>query len=115
MGFNEKWISLIMKCCSSVKYRFKVNGNLTEEVIPSRGLRQGDPISPYFFLICAEAFSSMLNHAEQDGSLEGIGICPDAPSFNHHLFADDSRGKQSIQTILLLFSAKTHRGGIETG
>jgi hypothetical protein len=32
----------------------------------------------------------MLNHAEQDGSLEGIRICPDAPSFNHLLFADDS-------------------------
>jgi hypothetical protein len=90
MGFDEMWISLIMKCCSSVKYRFKVNGVLTEEVIPGRGLRQGDPISPYLFLICAEAFSSMLNKAEQDGSLEGIKICPGAPSFNHLLFADDS-------------------------
>jgi hypothetical protein len=38
MGFDERWISLIMKCCLSVKYRFKVNGTLTDEVIPSRGL-----------------------------------------------------------------------------
>jgi hypothetical protein len=90
MGFDERWISLIMNCCSSVKYRFKVNGVLTEEVVPGRGLRQGDTISPYLFLICAEAFSSMLNEADLDGSLEGIKICPGAPSFNHLLFADDS-------------------------
>lgn len=41
MGFDEWWISLIMRCCSSVRYRFKVNGTLTEEVILARGLRQG--------------------------------------------------------------------------
>ena len=79
-----------MKCVSTVKYRFKLNGSLTEEVIPERGLRQGDPISPYLFMICVEAFSSMLNQADQNGSLEGIKICHGAPSFNHLLFADDS-------------------------
>ena len=90
MGFDERWIQLIMKCCASVKYRFKLNGSLTEEVIPGRGLRQGDPISPYMFLICVEAFSSMLNQADQNGRLEGIKIFHGAPSFNHLLFADDS-------------------------
>jgi hypothetical protein len=90
MGFHDKWIQLVLKCCSTVKYKFKINGALTEEIIPGRGLRQGDPISPYLFLICAEAFSSMLNVAEKDGKLEGIKICQQAPSFNHLLFADDS-------------------------
>jgi hypothetical protein len=90
LGFDEKWIALIMKCCNSVKYRFKLNGSLTEEVVPSRGLRQGDPISPYLFLICSEAFSCLLNSAEEDGRLEGVRVAPNAPSFNHLLFADDS-------------------------
>ena len=90
MGFHDKWIQLVMKCCSTVKYKFKINGALTDEVIPERGLRQGDPISPYLFLICAEAFSSMLNKVDQEGRLEGIKICQQAPSFNHLLFADDS-------------------------
>jgi hypothetical protein len=90
MGFHDKWIQLLMKCYSTVKYKFKINGVLTEEVIPERGLRQGDPISPYLFLICAEAFSSMLNKADQEGKLEGIRICKKSPSFNHLLFADDS-------------------------
>jgi hypothetical protein len=90
IGFDERWIQLIMKCCSSVKYRFKLNGSLMEEVIPGRGLQQGDLISPYLFLICAEAFSSMLNQADQNGRLEGIKICHGARSFNHLLFANDS-------------------------
>jgi hypothetical protein len=75
MGFHERWIKLIMKCVSTVKYRFKLNGNMTEEVIPERGLRQGDPISPYLFLLCGEAFSSLLNGAEVEGKLEGIKVC----------------------------------------
>lgn len=90
MGFAERWTQLIMKCCSTVKYRFKMNGSLTDEVVPRRGLRQGDPISPYLFLLCVEAFSSMLNQADQSGKLEGIKICHGASSFNHLLFADDS-------------------------
>jgi hypothetical protein len=90
MGFQERWIALIMKCYSTVKYRFKFNGTLTEEVIPRRGLRQGDPISPYLFLICGEEFSCLLNAADVDGWLEGIKVAPNAPSFNHLLFADDS-------------------------
>jgi hypothetical protein len=72
LGFNNQWVATIMKCCSTVKYRYRFNGVVTEEIIPERGLRQGDPISPYLFLLCAEAFSSLLNSAEEDNSLEGI-------------------------------------------
>ena len=70
MGFEEKWIRLIMLCISSVKYQFKVDGVLSDVVVPQRGLRQGDPMSPYIFVICAEAFSSLLNKADVDESLE---------------------------------------------
>uniref|UniRef100_A0A8I7B954 Reverse transcriptase domain-containing protein n=1 Tax=Hordeum vulgare subsp. vulgare TaxID=112509 RepID=A0A8I7B954_HORVV len=90
MGFAERWIDLIMNCCSTVKYRFRINGSLTDDIVPQRGLRHGDPISPYLFLLCAEAFSCLMNSAEQDGRLEGVKICQIAPSFNHLLFADDS-------------------------
>jgi hypothetical protein len=104
MGFQEKWISLIMLCITSVKYQFKVNGTCSDVVVPQRGLRQGDPISPYIFLICAEAFSSLLNKADVDGSLQGIKICNNAPSFNHLLFVDDSlvlikASKESAKTL----------------
>ncbi|XP_066395797.1 uncharacterized protein [Miscanthus floridulus] len=61
-----------------------------QEIRPSRGLRQGDPLSPYLFLLCAKGFSSMLNAAEESGRLHEITICANAPSITHLLFADDA-------------------------
>jgi hypothetical protein len=78
-----------------VKYRIGVNGELSEEFIPERGLRQGDPISPYLFLLCAEGFSSLLAKAKVEGKICGIRVCRDAPSVSHLLFADDSLISQS--------------------
>jgi hypothetical protein len=60
MGFDARWIKLIMMCVTSAQYAVLVNGSPCGNITPSRGIRQGDPISPYLFLICAEALSSML-------------------------------------------------------
>jgi hypothetical protein len=90
MGFKERWIERIMLSITTVTYQFHVNGEYTDMIILQRGLRQGDPLSLYLFLICAKGFSSLLNGAEADGRLEGIRLCNGAPSFNHLLFADDS-------------------------
>jgi hypothetical protein len=49
MGFNDILVQLIMKCVSTVSYRFKVNGDLTQVVHPGRGLRQGIPFPHIFF------------------------------------------------------------------
>ena len=79
--------------------------------MPERGLRQGDPLPPYLFLICVEAFSCLLHAAEESGELEGVKVCQDAPSINHLLFADDSllllkadaRSANHLQDILSLY------------
>ena len=54
-----------------------------------RGLRQGDPLSPYLFIICAEGLSAMLRKAESDGKIVGIKVCRTAPSVNHLFFTVD--------------------------
>ena len=66
MGFQRRWVNLIMKCVSTVSYRISVNGGLSDVIKPQRGLRQGNPLSPYLFLICAEGFSALLSRAERE-------------------------------------------------
>ena len=65
MGFSEKWTKLIMECVRTVIYSIMVNGQAVGRIKPSRGIRQGNPLSPYLFLLCAEALSSMLSKAER--------------------------------------------------
>ncbi|XP_019155928.1 PREDICTED: uncharacterized protein LOC109152735 [Ipomoea nil] len=90
LGFDEKWVGLIMLCVRSVRYRVLVNGKPSNEIIPSRGLRQGDPLSPYLFIICAEGLSLLLQDAQAKGRMHGCRVARGAPSISHLFFADDS-------------------------
>lgn len=67
VGFAEQWIHLIMECISTVI----INGENHGYIKPCSGLCHGDPLSPYLFLICAEGFTSLLKHAEAQGSISG--------------------------------------------
>ena len=90
LGFHMEFVSLLMACVQSVRYKVRFNDQETEGFVPTRGLRQGDPLSPYLFLICAEGLSTALAHAEEVLGIEGVRVCRNAPSVSHLLFADDS-------------------------
>ena len=90
LGFHDRWISIIMMCISTVSYSVLINGKPKGEIIPSRGIRQGDPLSPFLFLLCAKGLSAMLQKEERLGSIKGISICRGAPHISHLFFANDS-------------------------
>lgn len=60
MSFYEKWVSLIMESINLVSYSVLVNGEPKGDIQPSRGIRQGDPLSSYLFLLCLEGLNRML-------------------------------------------------------
>jgi hypothetical protein len=73
MGFDEQWISLIMRCVTTVKFHVKVNGELLPQFTPSRGIRQGDPISPYYSCYVEMVFHLSSEVTMEDGLIEESG------------------------------------------
>lgn len=89
LGFSAKWVQWMMMCVRSVNYSVMVNEDLVGPIVPGRGLRQGDPLSPYLFILCAEGLSSALNHACSTNLLHGNRVCRAAPPVSHLFFAND--------------------------
>ena len=93
MGFGERWIGWISWCISTVTFSVLINGTPEGFFNSSRGLRQGDPLSPYLFVIGMEAFSRLIHRAVRGGFLSGCrikGRRGDGALVSHLLFADDT-------------------------
>ena len=81
---------MITRCVKTATFSVKLNGGLSNRFIPSRGLRQGDPLSPYLFLFCVEGFFAMLKNAQREKELKGVSFGTNGPTVTHLLFVDDS-------------------------
>ncbi|KAH9665893.1 putative reverse transcriptase/RNA-dependent DNA polymerase [Citrus sinensis] len=79
-----------MLCVSTAQYNVLRNGKEVGPIIPSRGLRQGDPLSSYLFILCAEGLSSLIRVNEKAGLIHGVKVARSAPMVSHLFFADDS-------------------------
>ena len=108
MGFDDRWIQLIYGCISSVSYSILVNGEPHGDIKPTRGLRQGNPLSPYLFLLVSEGLNGLIQQAVGVGDIKGFSLCRNGPRISHLFFADDTllfcraelREVQSVQNIL---------------
>lgn len=90
MGFGNRWVNMLMQCVKSVSYSILINGQPHGRISPSRGIRQGDLLSPYLFILCTKGLSHMLGKAEQEHKITGLPGVRGGIRINHLFFADDS-------------------------
>jgi hypothetical protein len=103
LGFNTSLVTLIMRCVTSVRFMVIFNGVLLPYFSPTRGLRQGDPMSPYLFLLCGEGFTWLLKLFGENYVDRGIRVSFWSPWVNHLMFADDSLIFISANDILRIY------------
>jgi len=90
LGFRWAWVEMVMACVESATFSFLINGEPHGWIQSSRGLRQGDPISPHLFLFVTEGLIGLLHRVELNNAIQGHQVCRGAPPISHLLFADDS-------------------------
>ncbi|KAJ0599187.1 putative RNA-directed DNA polymerase [Helianthus annuus] len=104
MDFPVRWISWIKGCLRSGMGSVLVNGSPTSEFKFKRGLRQGDPLSPFLFIIAMEVINLFLNRAMAEGLYEGFQLPNGGPTLSHLCYADDVLfiGRWSAKNVVTL-------------
>lgn len=90
MGFGSKWRKWIQECILSAHYSILINGAPKGYFPAQRGLRQGDPLSPFLFVIVGEALTIMVVAADEVGLINGFRTAENTPVITHLQFADDT-------------------------
>ncbi|KAL5575717.1 hypothetical protein UlMin_017416 [Ulmus minor] len=88
-GFDARWVGWVSKCISFATMKLLINGAYFRDIKPKRGLRQGDPLSPYLFILCTEILSRLFMSKVENGLIHGFKLSRSGPPLHHLLFADD--------------------------
>ncbi|XP_027177977.1 uncharacterized protein LOC113777132 [Coffea eugenioides] len=88
-GFGECWIDMIWRLISSCHFSVLVNRKPCDFFKSSRGLRQGNPLSPALFIIAAEVLSRSLNTLVEDRQFSPYLVAQGCPLLTHLAYADD--------------------------
>lgn len=108
--YPSKMSKLIMSCITTTSTAVLVNGTRTNFFYPSREIRQGDPISPYIFILCMEMLSKYINHQVDIRKWDSINLGYNCPPLSHLFFADDLVliGKAKAKTSFTIQKALKH-------
>ncbi|XP_029150754.1 uncharacterized protein [Arachis hypogaea] len=104
-GFPSSIINLIMRCIQASSLSILWNENRLEGFQPRRGLRQGDPMSPYLFVLCMEMLACFISHQVQLGVWDPIAVSRRGLRISHLIFADDlllfcKASKTQVQQVM---------------
>ena len=88
-GFDEKFVQWILECVSTVSFELLINGGKTGQFRPKRGLRQGDPLSPYLFILCQEVLSRILEKEFMEKNISGVKASIGSTPITHVMYMDD--------------------------
>jgi len=111
-GFDQSWVTWIMNLTSSTFFSLLINGVPSRPFSPSRGIRQGDTLSPFLFIILAEGLSQSIHAAVENNLLTGLTLHDISPPISNNQFVDDTllmgnptvREANSLLEILQTFS-----------
>lgn len=115
MGFGDKWRSWVKTCISTTSFAVIINGGPPSFFKATRGLRQGDPLSPLLFIIVMEVLNKILEKAKELQLLRGVPVGSNGNliEISHFFFANDTlifcqpemRSMMFLRCILLCFQA----------
>ncbi|GFS31963.1 hypothetical protein Acr_00g0020140 [Actinidia rufa] len=90
LGFGNKWIKWMDECITTARSSVLINGSPTEEFKLEKEVRQGDPLSPFLFLMVAEALNRLMDRAKELGLIKGASVGQSNFSISYLQFADDT-------------------------
>lgn len=89
-GFGNRWSKCVRGCCWNSNFSILINGRPRGKITASRGIRQGDPLSPFLFSIMADSLSRFIRVCSNKGFIKGFKVGKEEVEASHIQYADDT-------------------------